>query len=586
MATAPLNRQPLGQTPRAVPTGDAGQHLKQVPASPELRDSIRREAEQSTAGWSKSRVLSRAEMESRARELLARLQLPEAYLGWTMVALASAFWHEQVGGVPFHRRLLLLPQCLRDAADCPASYSELGLACQDCGRCGLTGLRSLGEQLGYRVMIAEGSPLVMQLILTGQADAIVGIACLDALEKTLDKILLAGVPCLATPLLRAGCRNTAAEEEWIRAMIATPYRPAGGWTQSYLHLLRGAAAMFEPQELRRLTGYNPSPAAGNGHAATEPVPAATEAIAFDFLAAGGKYFRPFIALAAYDALAGGACTEADGPRQVAELTDCVRRLALAIEVFHKASLVHDDIEDDDPFRYGRPTLHRCHGTAAAINVGDWLIGLGYRLVADERSTVGAEPVADILAQLAHAHTRLCEGQGAELAWRASSPAKLAPLDVLRIYALKTAPAFEAALYIGLRLAGPADTYRPALSRFARHLGVGYQILNDLDDWQATGQNKRRSGTDVLGGRPTILLALALESLAGPERERLESLLSQPCSDQTVSEVADLYRQADAFRAAERLVGKHRQRAAEAAAQVQPEPLRRLLQFLVDGILRG
>ena len=58
----------------------------------------------------------------------------------------------------------------------------------------------------------------------------------------------------------------------------------------------------------------------------------------------------------------------------------IRRAALSIEAFHKASLVHDDIEDDDIFRYGRATLHRQYGVGTAINVGDYLIGLGYRLV--------------------------------------------------------------------------------------------------------------------------------------------------------------------------------------------------------------
>jgi len=583
LATAPVNPQAMGFASGDAVAADATQHLKQVPPLAETRAAIRQQADRVAADWDRSRAFTRAEIETRARAVLERLQLPDAYLGWTMVVLAAAFWHDQVAGVPYHRRLLLLPHCLRHATECPAAYSELGLACQDCGRCRLTELRGIAQRLGYQVMIAEGSPVVMQLILTGQADAIVGVACLDALEKTLDKILLAGIPCLAAPLLKSGCRSTSADEDWLRAMIRTPYRPAGQWTQSYLHLLRGAAAMFEPRELRRLIGA--AAADGNGHAA-EPLDT-TEAIALEFLAAGGKYFRPFIALAAYDALADGACTGADGSEQVAEFTDAVRRMALAIEVFHKASLVHDDIEDDDPFRYGRPTVHRNHGTATAINVGDWLIGLGYRLVADQRGELGAAVVADVLAQLAHAHTRLCEGQGAELAWRNSTRSQLTPLEVLRIYALKTAPAFEAALYIGLRLASPADNYWPTLGRFARHLGVGYQILNDLDDWQATGQNKRQSGTDVVGRRPTILLALALETLAGPDRQRLETLLSQPERDVVaVAEVAELYRRADVFRAAELLVAKHRQRATEAVAQLEPEPLRRLLQFLVDGVLRA
>src|SRR4029077_18287816 len=88
------------------------------------------------------------------------------------------------------------------------------------------------------------------------------------------------------------------------------------------------------------------------------------------------------------------------------LPDSVKRAALAIESFHKASLVHDDIEDDDTFRYGRETLHRQYGVSTAINVGDYLIGLGYRLVGRERKELGGDCTADILDKLSDAHLKL------------------------------------------------------------------------------------------------------------------------------------------------------------------------------------
>src|SRR5581483_4997193 len=180
------------------------------------------------------------------------------------------------------------------------------------------------------------------------------------------------------------------------------------------------------------------------------------------------------------------------------------------EAFHKASLVHDDIEDDDSFRYGRETLHRQYGVATAINVGDYLLGLGYRLVARERKELGGDCTADILDRLADAHLKLSEGQGAELLWRDAADKSLTALDALKIYALKTAPAFEAALYAGLRLAGPAEKYEKAVTDFSRHLGVAFQILNDLKDWDGDSDNKLIAGQDVLAARPTLLLALALE----------------------------------------------------------------------------
>ena len=109
------------------------------------------------------------------------------------------------------------------------------------------------------------------------------------------------------------------------------------------------------------------------------------------------------------------------------IPDPVKRAALAIESFHKASLVHDDIEDDDTYRYGQETLHRVHGTGVAINVGDYLIGLGYRLISRDRKELGAEVAADVLDKLADAHLKLSEGQGAELLWRDAADQALTTL---------------------------------------------------------------------------------------------------------------------------------------------------------------
>ena len=198
---------------------------------------------------------------------------------------------------------------------------------------------------------------------------------------------------------------------------------------------------------------------------------------------------------------------ATGP-DISQLPDAVKRCALSIETFHKASLVHDDIEDDDEFRYGTATLHRKYGTPTAINVGDYLIGLGYRLVSRESKALGSDVVSDILDRIADAHMKLSEGQGAELIWRDSHNKQLTPQDTLRIYALKTAPAFEAALHTGLRLAGPTEHYLQPIAQFARDLGIAFQIINDLNDWIGDNHNKLRAAGDVIGGRPTLLWALA------------------------------------------------------------------------------
>ena len=85
------------------------------------------------------------------------------------------------------------------------------------------------------------------------------------------------------------------------------------------------------------------------------------------------------------------CAQPDGGDLIrSRITDVVRRTAMSIESFHKASLVHDDIQDGDEFRYGQPTLHNQHGVPTAINVGDYLIGMGYRLISRDIDEVGAE----------------------------------------------------------------------------------------------------------------------------------------------------------------------------------------------------
>lgn len=360
--------------------------------------------------------------------------------------------------------------------------------------------------------------------------------------------------------------------------------------RTYVHLLRAARRIFQPDELERLVprlrgGPRLSEVNGQGAAALDPI-AATEAIAYDFLAKGGKYSRPFITLAAYDALTGAHCTQPDGAAQAAgRLNDVVRHAAVSIESFHKASLVHDDIQDGDEFRYGMPTLHIEHGVPTAINVGDFLIGLGYRLVSRDIGELGADTAADILNKLADAHTKLSEGQGAELVWRDSRDKRLSPQDALQIYALKTAPAFEAALYCGLRLAGPAEQYAEPVAHLARHLGTAFQILNDLQDWNGDDFNKLTLGGDVLGGRPTVLWALALEGLEENDRRELEQLVAAGKATPAVfAEIRRLFQQAGAFEKALQLVSEHRTEAQRVADELSPEALHRLAHHLIETVL--
>jgi geranylgeranyl pyrophosphate synthase len=576
-------------------------HLKVVPETRELRDRIRARAGEFGKTVDRSKPLTKQGLQAMAEGLLKEMGLGEQYLGFTMVAITNEFWRDQVQAVDFKRRLLLLPHCLKNAEGCPADYDEFGLDCKKCGACSVADFKVKAEELGYKVLVSEGTPIVLKIIVSGHVDAIVGVACLNVLEKALDKILIAGVPCVAAPLLSSNCRSTSVDDDWVAELIDLRTEPPATKTRTFVHLMRAAHQICEEPELSRLAPRSRVKAGGqNGEirgairgltppARQDDPLALHESIAYDWLAQGGKRSRPFITLAAYDALKGAKGTLS--PESI-DLPDSVRRAALAIEAFHKASLVHDDIEDDDTFRYGRATLHRQYGVSTAINVGDYLIGLGYRLVSRERQQLGGDCTADILDRLADAHLKLSEGQGAELLWRDARDKSLTALDALKVYALKTAPAFDAALYSGLRLAGPAENYEKMVADFSRHLGVAFQILNDLKDWQGDSDNKLVAGQDVLSARPTLLLALALEGSSPGARTELISLLASPrgadCQSplpaETLASVRRLFDKADVFDKADKLIEKYRARAEAIADEVQPTELRELLYYLVDSVL--
>ncbi|MEZ6056775.1 MAG: polyprenyl synthetase family protein [Planctomycetaceae bacterium] len=569
-------------------------HLKMVPETLAEREAIKAAAEKLANGLDKTHSFTKNDLEQMGRQLLTQMGKPEKFLGFAMVLIGNFFWKKQFMAVPYERRLLLLPHCLKHAEGCPAEYDEFGLDCEKCGACSIADYKVRAEQLGYKVLVAEGSPIVLKIIVEGYVDAILGVACLNVLEKAIDKVLIAGVPSYAIPLHSGDCKNTKLDESWVWDVLEKFEPLEEPQTSSYIPIMRAANRLFT-EDFDRLI---PRQRSKTPEKAKSPL-GITEDVAYDWLANGGKRFRPFITLAAFDAVTGGRLMKGQElaeptPTESADatvnppmpvMTDAVARVAMAIEAFHKASLVHDDIQDDDLFRYGRDTLHRTQGLGPAINIGDYLIGMGYRLVNASRGELGADIACDIVDSMSNAHIRLCDGQGAEMAWQNSPDWNFTPLDALSIYALKTSPAFEAALFSGLRMAGSVEPYATVVPQFCRQLGVGFQILNDLKDWQGDANNKLVAGQDALALRPTLLLALALDAATDSQRAEIRSLYeSDERDDLRLELLRRLFQSLGVFEKAEALVDKSRARAEALADEVEPVELRQLLYFLVDNVL--
>ena len=430
------------------------------------------------------------ELHARARAALAEVGLGEIHLDYAGVLVNNESWRDSLAAVPYERRLLLMPKCLRVESRCPAPFDEFGLLCKSCGLCSIQDFQAEAERLGYAVLVAEGSALVMAMIQTGQIDAIVGVSCLPVLEKTHPFVEAAAIPAVAVPLLQDDCIDTMVDDDWVWDYIHleasdTSRRLDLGGLQDEVK------TWFEPAALDEFLG--PS----EGHA---------EGVSREWLGVGGKRWRPFLAAAVHRAL-----KPAPTPAETASL----RRLALAVECFHKASLVHDDIEDGDLERYGEPTLPGALGVPVALNVGDVLIGEGYRLIAES----GLDPVTITAAvrEAARSQRLLCRGQGEELSW-SRAPVALASRQVLEIFRLKTAPAFDVALQLGSLAAGRGHVLGDVLRGFSEAVGIAYQIKDDLEDLQ--------DDAGLLPGaqpRPSVVLALAAERARGDDRELLGRL---------------------------------------------------------------
>ncbi len=545
-----------------------------LPQDRRQRRLIRRRAQADCADLPTATPPTLDQLRHAAGHLLDELVLPRAHLGFAMLCLSNAWWHVAFASVDHSRRLLLLPNCLRNAERCRAHFDTDGLHCAGCGQCPIGPVVVRARELGYRVHVAEGTPGVLSKLLHDQCDAVLGVACLDSLEKAFRRVSALGVPHVAVPLLADGCAATETDLDVLQAYLEARHDTAAPPRHGYLPLLLPARGLFEPPHLAGLLSGLPTPAPKD--------PATTVALDSPTLAA--KRFRHSITLARHPAPPPGPAAAGGSATGLAldevDLPEAVCRLAVAIEALHKASLVHDDIEDDDPYRYGHPTLHRRHGIGPAVNIGDYLVGLGYHLVASQAGPLRSEVVADILGHLSRAHLDLCRGQGMELSCTAGDTTLDRPLDVLSVYALKTTPAFETALFAGLR-SGGAVVDCDLLHRYSTWLGEAYQVLNDLDDWTGARDNKLELGRDVVSGRPTVLAALARQAGAG---DTLDHLLDGHSDDlspqQRVEQLRALYRRFGVFARAERLVDKLRGRAIDVTAELDSAPLRELFVFLV------
>ncbi len=493
------------------------------------------------------------QLKEHADVLITQLRLDPIYRDYVGVLLSNEMWRESLATVPFERRLLLLPKCMRVEAKCPAPFDEFGLLCKQCGLCTIQDLTAEAERLGYAVLVAEGSAIVMSIIQTGKIDAIVGVSCLSVLEQAFPYMEAAAIPGVAIPLLQDDCIDTTVDLDWVWEYI---HLTSEDKTRRLdLGALRDEVDFwFAPGSLELIMGKSEGE---------------TERIGREWLGRAGKRWRPFLTVATFQAMHRGNSTM---------LPEDLRKVAVAVECFHKASLIHDDIEDNDSVRYGEKTLHEQYGVAVALNVGDLLIGEGYRLLASCR--VSAEQKVVMLRVAAEGQRQLCQGQGAELCW-ARQPKPLKATEVLDIFRRKTAPAFEVALRMGAIYAG-LESYEEVsdvIGTYSEALGIAYQIRDDLSDLGFGGDTN-----DIAAMRPNLLLAIAHEKAKGAQKELLASIWRRVWpAGVTAEQVEALYAELGATERADVLLGTYKEEAIRSLHEVQDPNLKGLLRRTIGKI---
>lgn len=401
-----------------------------------------------------------SDLEALASEFIKVYQLDEGLRDWLMVELHNGVWLPMVASIPYERRLLLLPKCLRDSQRCEGEMDDLGLLCHRCGRCVIPDLQTLADRHGVLSLVAEGFTSVIELIRQHVVDAVIGVSCLDSLEKAFPLLVSHAVPGIAVALNDGGCKDTHVDIDYVMELL--PQLSAETITLlDYDAIREKVNQWFTPEALACVM---------------TPATDITTRASLEWMLCGGSRWRPFLLAAVYAAItrSSSACLLPKGRKKPCPLVlpDEVMRAAVAVECFHKASLVHDDIQDHDPERYGQPTVHIRYGEAMAINIGDLLLGEGYRLLASLKNK-------ELQGVVANAHVSLCLGQGAELAWRSGQ--KVTIDEVLQIFREKTVPAFEVALSLGLLSAGGDQHTAHVLHNYSEALGIAYQLKDDLAD---------------------------------------------------------------------------------------------------------
>lgn len=241
------------------------------------------------------------------------------------------------------------------------------------------------------------------------------------------------------------------------------------------------------------------------------------------LSAGGKRVRPQLAMIGSQIFGGR--------------DEDVLPAALALEVFHNFTLLHDDVMDDASVRRGRATVHVKWNANTAILSGDQMLIEAYKLLSGVRS----DKLPKVLQMFNKMATEICEGQQYDVDFEQQSIVSIS--EYLKMIGLKTSVLLATALQIGAYIAGADAAGQDAIYQLGMQLGLGFQIQDDiLDVWGDPATFGKAVGGDIACNKKTMVMLTALEKADGENRSKLEYWLSRKLEDnqEKIAAVTSIY----------------------------------------------
>ena len=262
------------------------------------------------------------------------------------------------------------------------------------------------------------------------------------------------------------------------------------------------------------------------------------------LAAGGKRVRPQLAMIASQ-MFGGKDEE-------------VLPAALALEVFHNFTLLHDDVMDKADVRRGRPTVHVKWNENTAILSGDQMLIEAYKLL----SGVPADKLPRVLQLFNQMATEICEGQQYDVDFESQEQVTIE--EYLKMIRLKTSVLLANALQTGAYIAGADKQAQEALYEFGINIGLAFQIQDDiLDVWSDPKTFGKAVGGDISCNKKTFVYLEAMRRLGNEAKgNELQQWYSQVLEDNTekIAAVKEIFEQLDVRAACEKVVEDYTQKA--------------------------